>query len=385
MTSILNLPPIPLLDIPRQTAAIREELDAAISCVLDHGKFILGPEVTTLEEKIAQYCGTRFAVACASGSDAILLPLMALNIGPGDKVITTPFTFFATAGSIAQVHATPVFVDIDPKTFNIDPDLLERWLAKCSSAELRTIKAIIPVHLFGQCADMTAIGDIAARFGIPVIEDAAQALGAEHKSLRAGALSLCGTFSFFPSKNLGGFGDGGIITTNDPALAEKLRLLRVHGSGATYYHKYTGINSRLDTLQAAILLVKMKYLDEWTASRQHNADLYRKRLGGIPPETLQLPIDGPNRHVYNQFTVRTPNRDELRRRLTELAVATAIYYPLPLHLQECFSHLGYAVGDFPQSEAAAREVFSLPIEPGLTPAAIATVAERLLTALSPDF
>jgi dTDP-4-amino-4,6-dideoxygalactose transaminase len=386
MSSTTNFSAIPLLDVRRQTAAIREELDAAISRVLDHAQFILGPEVRMLEERIAQYCGTRFAVACASGSDAILLPLMALNIGVGDKVITTPFTFFATAGSIAHAGATPVFVDIDPKTFNIDPEALERRLEQCSPAELRTIKAIIPVHLFGQCADMTAIRGLAARFGIPVIEDAAQALGAEHQGVRAGGWGLCGAFSFFPSKNLGGCGDGGIITTNDEKLAEKLLLLRVHGSGATYYHKYVGMNSRLDTLQAAILMVKMKYLEEWTASRRSNAEVYRQRLGGVPPETLQVPTECPDgRHVYNQFTVRVANRDEVRKRLTDLGVSTAIYYPLPLHLQECFSDLGYTVGDFPHSEAAAREVLSLPVEPGLSNATVATVADRLLMALGPDF
>ena len=385
MTVSSSFPNVPLLDVRRQTAAIREETDAAIARVLDHGQFILGPEVAMLEDQIAHYCGTRYAVACASGSDALLLPLMALGIGPGDKVVTTPFTFFATAGSIAHVGATPVFVDIDPATFNIDPDALARYLDNCAPADLRAVKAIIPVHLFGYCADMTAINKIASRYGIPVIEDAAQALGAEHGGVRAGGMGLCGTFSFFPSKNLGGFGDGGMITTSDAALAEKLRLLRVHGSGATYFHKYVGLNSRLDTLQAAILLVKLKYLEEWTSGRRANAAVYEACLGQLPAAEIKLPAEHTSsRHIYNQYTVRVANRDAVRARLADTGVASAIYYPLPLHQQECFAGLGYAAGDFPQSEAAAREVLSIPVEPGLSPELAATVATRLIRAVHPD-
>jgi dTDP-4-amino-4,6-dideoxygalactose transaminase len=297
-------------------------------------------------------------------------------------VITAPFTFFASAGSITRTGATPVFVDIDPKTFNIEPGALARHLETRTPGELRATKAILPVHLFGQCADMAAINEIAGRFGIPVIEDAAQAIGAEQEGVRAGALGLCGAFSFFPSKNLGGLGDGGMITTNDEALAEKLRLLRVHGSGATYYHKYAGINSRLDTLQAAVLLVKLQYLEEWTGARRKNAAVYQGRLESLPAELVQVPREGAGmRHVYNQFTLRVRHRDEVRTRLAEAGVASAIYYPLPLHLQECFADLGYAKGDFPESEAASREVLSLPIEQGLSEAQAETVAERLLTAL----
>jgi dTDP-4-amino-4,6-dideoxygalactose transaminase len=380
---------IPLLDLRRQTSAIRAQLEAAMGRVLDHGRFILGPEVEELEDRIAAYCGTKFAISCASGSDAILLPLMALGVGPGHKVVTTPYTFFATAGSIARLGATPVFVDIDPGTFNLDPAQLSQYLDGRSAPEIVAIKAILPVHLFGQCADMAAINAVAARYQIPVIEDAAQALGAEFDGRRAGALGRragalgwCAAFSTFPSKNLGGFGDGGFVTTDDGALADRLRMLRNHGSASTYYHPVVGINSRLDTLQAAVLLVKLQYLDEWTAQRRANAVTYRtqidRRLAGvvIPPADSIC-----RRHVYNQFTIRVPRRDEVRQSLTELGVASAIYYPLPLHLQECFRQLGYREGDLPHSEAAARETMSLPIEPGLTADDIEIVVERLAQAI----
>jgi dTDP-4-amino-4,6-dideoxygalactose transaminase len=372
---LLALTKIPLLDVRRATAAIREELDAAIARVLDHGQFILGPEVRAFEERIAEYCGTRFAVSCASGSDALLLPLMALGVGPGDRVITTPFTFFASAGSIARLGATPVFVDIDAGTFNMDPACLKRSLEKTSAG----VKAIMPIHLFGQCAEMGAINEIGARFGIPVIEDAAQAIGAEYEGARAGSLAWCGCFSFFPTKNLGGAGDGGMITTDDEALAEKLRMLRVHGSRTRYYHELVGINSRLDSLQAAILLVKFRYLDDWTERRRRNAAVYRERLGDDPRVALPLERED-SRHVYNQFTVRVQDRDSVRRRLADVGVGSEVYYPVPLHLQACFAGLGYREGDFPVSEAAAREVLSLPIEEGLGAAEIECVAERVLGA-----
>jgi dTDP-4-amino-4,6-dideoxygalactose transaminase len=387
MSVATALPPIPLLSIPlldvsRQTAAIREEIDAAIARVLDHSRFIMGPEVEELEDRIAEYCGTRFAVACASGSDALLLPLLALGLEPGDRVITTPFTFFATAGSIVRAGGRPVFVDIEPRTFNMDPAALAIYLENCTAAELRTIRAIIPVHLFGHSADMEAVNILGSRFGIPVIEDAAQAIGAEYRGVRAGALGLCGTFSFFPSKNLGGFGDGGMITTDDAAFADKLRLLRLHGSGTTYIHKYAGINSRLDTLQAAILLVKFRYLEEWTVARRKNAAIYNESLAQIAASRLRTPAELPGmKHVYNQYTVRVAHRDRVRARLAEQGVGSAVYYPLPLHLQECFADLGYGIGDFPESEAAAREVLSLPVEPGLTAALAGAVSERLHTAM----
>jgi dTDP-4-amino-4,6-dideoxygalactose transaminase len=373
---LLALTKIPLLDVRRATAAIREELDAAIAGVLDHGQFILGPEVRTLEERMAEYCGTRFAISCASGSDALLLPLMALGVGPGDRVITTPFTFFASAGSIARLGATPVFVDIDAGTFNMDPACLERSLEKSSAG----VKAIMPIHLFGQCAEMGAINEIGARFGIPVIEDAAQAIGAEYEGARAGSLAWCGCFSFFPTKNLGGAGDGGIITTDDEALAEKLRMLRVHGSRTRYYHELVGINSRLDSLQAAILLVKFRYLEDWTERRRSNAALYRERLGD--DSRVVLPREQKDsRHVYNQFTVRVKDRDSVKQRLGDVGVGSEVYYPVPLHLQACFSGLGYREGDFPVSEAAAREVLSLPVEEGLGGGEIECVAERVLGAV----
>ena len=374
---LLALTQIPLLDVRRATAAIRDELNAAIAGVLDHGQFILGPEVRALEERIAAYCGTRFAIACASGSDALLLPLMALGVGPGDRVITAPFTFFASAGAIARLGATPVFVDIDPATFNMDPACLERSLKENSDG----VKAIMPIHLFGQCAEMRAINEIAGRFGIPVIEDAAQAIGAEYEGARAGSLAWCGCFSFFPTKNLGGAGDGGMITTDDEALAEKLRMLRVHGSRTRYYHELVGINSRLDSLQAAILLVKFRYLEDWTERRRSNAAVYRERLGGDGRVGLPVERSG-SRHVYNQFTVRVKDRDSVKRRLGEAGVGSEIYYPVPLHLQTCLAGLsyregGYREGDFPVSEAAAGEVLSLPIEEGLGAAEIECVAERL--------
>jgi dTDP-4-amino-4,6-dideoxygalactose transaminase len=355
---------IPLIDMRRQTAAIRDEIDTAMGRVLDHGQFILGPEVRELEVRVAAYCGTRFAVSCASGSDALMLPLMALGIGPGDKVITTPFTFFATAGSIARLGATPVFVDIDPSTFNLNPELLE-------AAIDQDVKAIVPVHLFGQCAEMSEINEIAARHGIPVIEDAAQAIGAEHQGERAGSLGWCGCFSFFPSKNLGACGDAGMVTTNDPTLAERLKMLRVHGSKYRYCHELVGMNSRLDTLQAAILLVKLKYLDKWTERRRLNATIYRELMSGAD---AVMPKEHNGRHVYNQFTIRSANRDEMKQALAAAGVGTEVYYPIPLHLQECFRALGYRAGDFPESERAAKEVLSLPVEEGLPGAEIAVIA-----------
>ena len=366
---------ISLLDVRRSTAAIRNEIDAAVGRVLDHGQFVLGPEVRALEERIAEYCGTRFAVSCASGSDALLLPLMALGVGPGDKVVTTPFTFFATAGAIARLGAIPVFVDIDPATFNIDP----AQLADSLQADATRVKAIMPVHLFGQCAEMTAINEIGARFGIPVMEDAAQAIGAEYEGRRAGSLGWCGAFSFFPTKNLGACGDGGIITTDDPALAETLRSIRVHGSKTRYYHETVGINSRLDTLQAAILLVKFQYLEQWTERRRANAAVYREHLQS---EYVTLPTERRNaRHIYNQFTIRVNHRNEVKRRLADAGVGTEVYYPVPLHLQQCFAALGYREGDLPHSEAAAREVLSLPVEEGLGAGDIETVAARVLEAV----
>jgi dTDP-4-amino-4,6-dideoxygalactose transaminase len=361
---------ISLIDIRRQTAAIRNEIEAAIGRVLDHGQFILGPEVRELEERIAAYCRTRFAVACASGSDALLLALMALNVGPGDKVITPPFTFFATAGSIARLGATPVFVDIDAATFNMNPKALQ-------AAVDDRVKTIMPVHLFGQCAEMDEILAIAERHAIPVIEDAAQAIGAEYHGKRAGSMGRCGCFSFFPTKNMGACGDAGILTTNDPALAERLRMLRVHGSKVRYVHERVGVNSRLDTMQAAILLVKLQYLDQWTEKRRAHATFYRERLATA---NVTLPADATDRHIYNQFTIRVQDRGEVKTRMAAAGVSSEIYYPIALHLQECFEDLGYKPGDFPESEQAAREVLSLPVEEGLTPGDLAAVAQAVMAA-----
>ncbi len=364
---------VPLLNVQRQTAAIRPSLDAAISRVLDHGMFINGPEVRQFEDSIARYCGVQHAIACASGSDAILLPLMALGVGAGDRVLTVPFTFFATGGSIARLGAEPVFVDIDPATFNMDPVALARHLESLSAADLRSIKAILPVHLFGQCAPMDRINEVAGRYGIPVIEDAAQAIGAEYKGHRSGSMGWCGAFSFFPSKNLGGLGDGGLITTNDAGLAAKLRILREHGSEARYYHRVVGMNSRLDTLQAATLLAKFAHLEEWTGSRRAHAATYMTELRGA-----KLPQESPDCfHVYNQFTIRADDRDELKGRLDAAGVASAIYYPVPLHLQDCFAGLGYKPGDMPHSEAAAKSVLSIPVEASLTDAEVAFVVDRV--------
>jgi len=348
---------VPLLDLTRQYAAIEPQVKDAIDDVLSTQHFILGPKVKQLEDKIAAFCGAKYAVACASGSDALLLSLMALGVGYGDEVITTPFTFFATAGSVSRLGATPVFVDIDEETYNIDGDLIE-------AAVTDRTKAIIPVHLFGQCADMDWINSIAARHNLPVIEDAAQAIGALYNGRPAGSLATLGAFSFFPTKNLGAYGDGGIITTSDQDLYEKLSILRVHGSKPKYYHKVIGVNSRLDALQAAILLAKLPFLQEWNEARRSNASHYSGLLEGLPVIT---PTEDPDcRHIYNQYTIRLEHRDKLIEFLKEKGVGTEIYYPVPLHLQECYAGLGYAEGSLPVSEKAAREVVSLPIFPELT-------------------
>lgn len=350
---------VPLLDLKEQNAALRPEIEAALGRVLDTNAFILGGEVAALERDLAEYCGTKYAIGCASGSDALLLAMMAFDIGPGDEVITTPYSFFATVSAITRLGATPVFVDIDPKTFNLDITQVE---AKITT----NTKAIQPVHLYGQCADMAALNEIAERHGIPVVEDAAQAIGAEENGVRAGAMSEIGCFSFYPSKNLGGMGDGGFMTTSDDEIAEKLFALRVHGSKERYYHKWVGLNSRLDGFQGAILRVKLPHLDTWSASRKANADRYRELFenAGLS-EQIGLPFERDNcRHIYNQFVIRVPgHRDELRAFLTECGVGTDIYYPVPLHLQECFAYLGGKQGDLPEAERAANETLALPVYP----------------------
>ncbi len=364
---------VPLLDLTGQYASIRAEIDAAIAGVVDSQRFVLGPVVQGCEEAIAAYVGSAHAVGVSSGTDALLVALMAEDIGPGDEVVTTPFSFFATAGAIARVGATPVFADIDPATFNIDPAHIEDRITA------RT-RAILPVHLFGQMADMAAIMEIARRHDLVVIEDAAQAIGARHDGQRAGAIGHYGCFSFFPTKNLGGYGDGGIVVTNDPARAEKLRALRVHGETARYHHRFVGGNFRLDALQAAVIHAKLPHLDRWTDARIANAALYRRLLGDFAarhPDALALPRVFTDRHVFNQFVVRVPDRDRVQERLAAAGIGTAIYYPLPLHLQECFAGLGYRRGDLPNSERAANEVLALPIFPELTPDQIRHVADTL--------
>ncbi len=363
---------VPLLDLKAQYATIREETRAAMDRVAESQYFILGPEVKALEEEVAAYSQCRYGIGVSSGTDALLVALMALNIGPGDEVLTTPYTFFATAGCVARLGAKAVFVDIDPATYNIDPAALEAAITP------RT-RAIMPVHLYGQMAPMDPIMAVAARHGLPVIEDAAQAIGSEDQGRRAGSIGQMGCFSFFPSKNLGGFGDGGMVVTNDSALAEQLTILRGHGAKPKYYHKFVGGNFRLDALQAAVLRVKLPYLDQWTAGRQRNAAIYRQLFAEMGlTEVIRLPVELPQmRHIYNQFVIRTKARDALMAHLKQHEIGTEIYYPVPMHLQECFTDLGYHQGDFPASEAAANETLAIPIYPELTEAMLRTVVETI--------
>ncbi len=373
---------VPLLDLRAQHKPLQAELLAAIQQVLESQAFILGPEVTRLEERVAAYSGARFGIGVSSGTDALLVALMALDIGPGDEVITSPYSFFATAGAIVRLGARPVLVDIDPVSFNIDPAHIE------AAVTART-KAIIPVHLYGQCAEMVPILAVAKRHGLHVIEDAAQAIGAEYRdSKRAGSMGTVGCFSFFPSKNLGGLGDGGMVTTNDETLAEKIRVLRVHGSKPKYYHSLIGGNFRLDSLQAAVLNVKLNYLDGWTQRRQENARRYTQLFtesGLIERSGIELPAavyaasGVAHHHIYNQFVIRVPRRDELMASLKEQGITTEVYYPVPFHLQECFRSLGYKRGDFSESERAANQTLALPIYPELTPAQQAEVVQGIVS------
>jgi len=365
---------VPLLDLNRQHAPLREQIIAALGRVYDTGAFILGPEVRQLEASVAEYCRARHAVACASGSDALLLALMALDVGSRDEVILPSFTFFATASTVTRLGATPVFADIDPATFNIDPAAVQRLVG-------RATKAILPVHLFGQCAQMDTIGRIAVSARVPVVEDAAQAIGAEFGRRRAGTLGEVGCFSFYPSKNLGGVGDGGMLTTNNDELAKELRLLRVHGMEMRYYHKSIGINSRLDSLQAAVLNVKFPHLDEWTGQREANARRYGELFAAAGLDrVLVLPEAAPGRrHVWNQYVIRVSDgqRDRLRQFLTEAKIGTEIYYPRGLHAQECFRYLGYGAGDLPETDRAAAEVLALPVFPELTAEEQQLVVDRI--------
>jgi dTDP-4-amino-4,6-dideoxygalactose transaminase len=351
---------VPLLDLTAQYRAIKADVDAAIAEVMESQHFILGPKVEQCEEAIARYCGSPHAIGVSSGSDALLACLMAEGIGPGDEVITTAYTFFATAGAIARVGATPVFVDIDPDTCNVNPS---RIAAKVTG---RT-RAIMPVHLYGQMADMDAVRDLAARFSLVVIEDAAQAIGAEHDGKRAGTIGDYGCFSFFPSKNLGAAGDAGMIVTNDARRAEKLRILRSHGASPKYHHRFVGGNFRLDAIQAAIVSAKLPHLDRWTAARQRNATLYSELLEDLlPSRQIVLPTVVTDRHIFNQYVIRVAGRDGLKKALQSQGVATEIYYPVPMHLQECFAYLGHPIGAFPESERAAGETLALPVHPELT-------------------
>ena len=352
---------VPLLDLQTQYLRLQPEIMKVIGEVCAKQSFILGAYVEQFENTLAKFLGTQHAVGVASGSDALLLSLMELDIQPGDEVITVPFTFFASTGVISRLHARPVFVDVRPDTFNLDPMQLAETITP------RT-KAILPVHLFGQCANMELINEVGINHGIPVIEDACQAIGATRTGTRAGAFGRTGCFSFFPSKNLGAFGDGGLISTHDAQVAERLRLLRVHGSRSEYHHHLIGMNSRLDALQAAVLQVKFQYLADWTTKRQNNAGRYRQLFQehGLDDRVILPVVEPGNVHVYNQFTIRTPMRDALSAYLTEQNIGNRIYYPVPLHLQECYEMLGYHKGDFPVAEQAAKEVLSLPIYPELT-------------------
>ena len=352
--------PVPLLDLKAQHATIRDEIVGAMMDVVDSQLFILGEPVAKLEEEVARLSRTKHAIGCASGTDALLLAFRALDIGPGDEVVTTPFTFFATAGTIHNVGARPVFVDIEPRTYNMAP-------AAAKAAVTSRTKAIVPVDLFGQMAAIECIRELLP--SLPIIEDAAQSIGASRKigdaERMAGEVATIGTFSFFPSKNLGGYGDGGMMVTQDDGLAERLRRLRVHGGMKTYYHDEVGYNSRLDTLQAAVLRAKFRHLEAWSEKRRANAGYYNDAFADVPQ--IETPfVDPKNVSIFNQYTLRVEKRDELQKHLSARKIGSSVYYPLPLHLQPCFAYLGYTEGAFPESERASREVISLPVFPELT-------------------
>ena len=362
---------VPLLDLKKQFERIKDEIMLAAEEVFDSQQFILGPKVEELEEKIAAYCQCQYAVGVSSGTDALLISLMTAGVGWGDLVITTPYTFFATVGAIARVGARPVFVDIEESTYNMDPVKLNAMISSMNNEERSRTKAIIPIHLYGQCADMEEILKIAGGHDLAVIEDAAQAIGAEYQFSngtvkRAGSMGQYGCFSFFPSKNLGAFGDGGMVATNDQDIYDRLRIMRVHGSRPKYYHKMIGGNFRLDALQAAILIVKLKFLEEWTEKRNENARLYRKFFKEAGLYDISLPIEKEKRHIYNQFVIKVREyRDELRKFLHGHGVGSEVYYPVSLHMQECFQYLNYKTEDFPVSEEAAKRSLALPIYPEL--------------------
>lgn len=371
---------VPLLDLKAHHAPLHQEIMAALEQTFQSQAFILGPEVGKLEERVAAYCQAKYGIGVSSGTDALLVALMALGIGPGDEVITTPYSFFATAGAVVRLGATPVLVDIDPTTYNLDP-------AKIDAVLTAKTKAIIPVHLYGQCADMASIMDLAKRHHLSVIEDAAQAIGSEYSDgRRASSMGTIGCLSFFPSKNLGCLGDGGMAVTNDPDLAERMRVLRTHGSKPKYYHKLIGGNFRLDTIQAAVLNVKLNYLDGWTKRRQENATRYEalfKQSGLLEAGKVCLPeptyrnSSAKHYHIYNQFVLRVERRDALMTHLKQQGIGAEIYYPVPFHLQECFLYLGYREGDFQESERAAKETVAIPIYPELTAGQQTEVVEAI--------
>jgi len=368
---------VPLLDLKAQFAQIRAEVMPIIDQVCASQYFILGEHVRGFEEEVARYCGASAGIGVSSGTDALLMALMALGVGPGDEIITSPFTFFATAGAIARLGARPVFCDIDPVTFNVSPAAVQSFIDDHCSVQGRDlvhretagrIKGLMPVHLYGQSADMDPLMAIARHHGLKVIEDAAQAIGTEYKGVRVGSIGDIGCFSFFPSKNLGAFGDAGLCTTSDAELAESLRVLRVHGGKPKYFHAVIGGNFRIDELQAAVLRVKLKYLDGWTEARQRNAAYYTRALAGASDGRLHTPLAIPgSRHIFNQYVIRAHRRDALKAFMAERHIGTEIYYPVPLHLQTCFAYLGYGPGDFPESERAAAETLALPIYPELKP------------------
>ena len=371
---------VPLLDLKAHHEPLHHEVMAALEQTFRSQAFILGPEVAKLEERVAAYSQARFGIGVSSGTDALLLALMAIGVGPGDEVITTPYSFFATAGAVARLGAKPVLVDVDPRTYNIDP-------SKIGKAVTPKSKAVIPVHLYGQCADMAPILDLAQRHNLKVIEDAAQAIGAEYRDgRRAGSMGTVGCLSFFPSKNLGCLGDGGMVVTNDADLAERMKVLRVHGGKPKYYHKLIGGNFRLDTIQAAVLNVKLNYLDQWTQQRQENARRYQtlfQQSGVVQKGKVRLPdpvyrdSGAKHYHIYNQFVLRVGKRDDLMAYLKQKGIGTEIYYPVPFHLQECFGYLGHKEGDFPESERAAKETVAIPIYPELSSAQQAEVVEAI--------
>ncbi|MBW2449637.1 MAG: DegT/DnrJ/EryC1/StrS family aminotransferase [Deltaproteobacteria bacterium] len=370
---------VPLLDLKEQYKTIKKEVLETAEELFESQYFILGPRVASLEKEMADYCSSKHAVGVSSGTDALLMALMAAGIGLKDMVITTPYTFFATAGSIVRTGARPVFTDIDPKTYNMSPECLENAIESMTRSELERLKAVIPVHLYGQCADMAPILEICEKYGLVVIEDAAQAIGAEYRGKRAGSMGDFGCFSFFPSKNLGAFGDGGMVTTHSDDFYDTLCTLRVHGSQPKYYHKLIGGNFRLDAFQAAVVSIKLKYLDQWTTARQKNARKYRAlfKHAGLE-DVVESPFEKEDRHIYNQFVIRVKERrDDLRQFLNDAGIGTEVYYPVPMHLQACFSDLNYKQGDFPEAEHAALHTVALPIYPELSDDQIEYVVDKI--------